>query len=66
MLEAHARQRAAALLEQAKHEQDFADRVARDRLPSERPLRAELRFRVRHLRGLARLWLAFAKRAGGT
>lgn len=54
----HARDRAAVLSRQAVSEQDFANRVARDR--PQRKLLAELRFRVRHLRHLAQLWRAFA------
>jgi len=61
MLKAHALQRASVLLKQVEHEQDFARRVAADRLPSEQLLLAYLRFRVRHLRRLARLWLANAE-----
>ncbi|MBL8969614.1 MAG: hypothetical protein JNK56_03485 [Myxococcales bacterium] len=61
-LHAHASRRAKVLLKQAEHEQDFADRIARDRHPRERRLLVELRFRARHLRRLARLWQAFAGR----
>lgn len=56
VLRAHARQRAHALGEQADHE-------ARDADPNKRHALAERRFRVRHLRHLARLWLAFANGA---
>lgn len=61
-LRIHARRRARALLEQAAHERDFTGRIGRDHQPRERRLLAELRFRVHHLRHLARLWQAFAER----
>lgn len=60
-LREHAARRAKALAAQAQHERDFATVVARDRVPSERKLLALLRFRVRHLEGLARAWREFAR-----
>lgn len=51
---AHARSRAQVLHRQADA---FASEIC---LPMERKLLLEVRFRVRHLRHLARLWLAFA------
>lgn len=57
---AHARSRAQVLLQQAEDERAFASELAYDGLPTERKLLLGVRFRVRHLRHLARLWLAFA------
>ncbi len=57
---AHARSRAQVLLRQADDEHAFASEIAYDGLPRERKLLLGVRFRVRHLRHLARLWLAFA------
>lgn len=59
-LVAHARNRAQALLRQADDERAFASDLAYDGLPREQKLLLGVRFRVRHLRHLARLWLAFA------
>lgn len=59
-LATHADRRTRVLLKQAEYEKDFADRVARDRHPKERGLVRELRFRVRCLRRLAKLWQLFA------
>ena len=60
---AHARSRAHALSVQAENDQAFASEIAYDALPKERQLLAAARFRARHLRHIARLWLAFAEGA---